>query len=499
MTDMLHPSSRLIIVSNRLPFEIEEKEGRSIPRPGSGGLITALAPILRNRGGIWCGWPGGLEGGSEETSSLIQQAEEQSGYTFSPVFLNNEEVDNYYYGFSTEIIWPLFHDLQTLSNFRPEYWDAYKRVNEKFAENIVQNASERDFIWVHDYHLMLVGEALRQKKVQSKTAFFLHIPFPSIDIFMKLPWRFEVLRALLSYDLIGLQTMQDYRNFIQCLRLLRKEVQTTSMKGMHLCRAKQRETRVGAFPISIDFQEFSSHATSLEVEEAAWFLHEKWKEEKLLFSVDRLDYTKGIVVRLEAIRLFLLRYPEYRKKVRFIQLLVPSRTKIKEYSDLKQEVDRLVSEINSQFAEDNWMPIQYVYRPMSRLELLSHYRTSDVALVTSIKDGMNLVSKEYVACQVEKKGVLILSQFAGSAHQLQHGALLVNPYHIEEVSDAIYRALEMGFEEKKKRIQSMQRVIKKHDVFWWMQSFLEAAFAKRLTDFPRILGDWHQFDFLHSS
>jgi len=476
--------SQLIIVSNRLPFEIEVKEDEPELKPGSGGLVTALAPVLKNRGGIWTGWPGGS--GLDETKlhKAIVKMQDSVGFEFDPVFLTKEQVDLYYHGFSNEIIWPLFHDLQTQCNFAPEYWKAYQEVNDRFAEVLVRRGKENQFIWVHDYQLMLVGQSLRRKGVTSKIGFFLHIPFPPLDLFMKLPWRFQVLQALLSYDLIGFQTLRDCRNFIQCVRLLKKNIHY--VKGFYLCRDQDKETRIGAFPISIDFKEFADNAYSQQISEAAWLLHEKWTDQQLIFSLDRLDYTKGITYRLEAIRTFLQKYPEFHKKVCFIQVIIPSRTDIPSYQQLKQQIDRLVGEINSQYTQDSWIPIYHIFRHLNQQELLAYYRTSDVALVTPIKDGMNLVAKEYIACQIERNGVLILSEFAGAAVQLHRGALLVHPYDVAGIAEIIHKALTMPKEERLKRMRQLRRIVKKYDIFWWMQTFLRTAFAHDLKDFPIV-------------
>ncbi len=479
-------SSRLVIVSNRLPFEIEKKDGEISLRPGSGGLVTAMAPVLRNRGGVWIGWPGGVESDDDAIRKGIEEADSEVGFTFSPVFLSQEDVELYYHGFSNEVIWPLFHDLQTHCRFLPAYWKSYQKVNETFANTCLQTIHHEDFIWVHDYQLMLLGESLRNKGVESKIGFFLHIPFPSPDIFMKLPWRFEILHALLKYDLIGFQTARDHRNFINCIRFLKEDVHLQGGKGMHICRSHGRKVRIGTFPISIDFNEFASHADSEEIARAAWLLHENWSGQKIIFSLDRLDYTKGILDRLEAIRIFLQQHPEFHKKICFVQIVVPSRTKIDGYQALKQEIDRLVGEINSQFSRESWVPIHYVFRSLKRSELLAFYRTSDIALVTSVKDGMNLVAKEYVACQTEKNGVLLLSEFAGAASQFQQGALLIHPYDLEGVAQALYYALTMSEEERYKRMELLRRNVKRYNIFWWTKMFLKMAFAKELTDFPVI-------------
>jgi len=482
-------SSRLVIVSNRLPYEIENNEGELSLRPGSGGRVTAMAPVLRNRGGVWVGWSGGSGENEEEIREVIKQADTEVGFTFSPVFLSKKEIELYYHGFSNEVIWPLFHDLQTHCRFLPAYWESYQKVNTIFADACMKDRHEEDFIWVHDYQLMLLGESLRVRGVESRIGFFLHIPFPPPDIFMKLPWRFQILHALLKYDLIGFQTARDHRNFINSVRFLKDDVEIQSAKGMHICCSHGRDVRVGTFPISIDFDEFATHAASEEVSKKAWFLHEKWSDQKIIFSLDRLDYTKGIPERLEAIRIFLQRHPEFHKRICFVQTVVPSRTKIDGYQALKQDIDRLVGEINSQFSRENWVPVHYVFRSLRRSELLAFYRTSDVALITPVKDGMNLVAKEYIASQTDSNGVLVLSEFAGAASQLQQGALLVHPYDVEGVADALHYALTMSSDERSNRMEVMRRNVKRYNIFLWTKMFLKMAFAKELTDFP-VIGEY---------
>lgn len=477
---------RLVIISNRLPFVVEKKDDKLSLKSGSGGLATALAPVLRDRGGVWIGWTGMSDGDEQEITALFKKTQYSQGFLLSPVFLDKEDISLYYDGFSNEIIWPLFHDLQTQCHFVPEYWEAYKRVNGMFADKVTEQVLPSDFIWVHDYHLLLVGQELRNRKAHQKIGFFLHTPFPPLDIFLKLPWRFQIINALLQYDLIGFQTMRDKRGFIQCARTLLKEVHITNNKSMHICTINQREVRIGVFPISIDYHEFERVATSKEVTENLITLKKSTYNQIMVFSVDRLDYTKGILLRLEAIRRFLTEHPEFHKKIQFMQLVIPSRAEIPQYHQLMEEINRLVGEINSQITHEGWVPIHHLYRSFDRKELITHYRRSEIVLITSVKDGMNLVAKEYIASNVEENGVVILSEFAGAAAQLSHEALLVNPYDVVGVANAIHTAITMPFKEKKKRMRKMRRDVKKYDVFWWVENFLQAAFSKVLQDFPQI-------------
>ena len=485
MNDISH-NPHLIIVSNRLPVVIRREGDSFSVEPGSGGLVTALAPVLRNRDGIWIGWAGTHDSDDPRINELIGKAKEIAGFSFHPVSLTQEEVELYYYGFSNEIIWPLFHDLQSRCNFVPEYWEAYQHVNRKFAEVVAAYSSPDDYIWIHDYQLLLAGDQLRKLGSTTPLGFFLHIPFPPPDIYAKLPWRFQVLKALLEFDLIGFQTVRDRRNFVQCVRSFLHDVEVENIGPLHILHVGSRDIRVGSFPISIDFDDFVRRAESQEVAESAWYIHENLPKRKLILGVDRLDYTKGIPLRLESFRMFLRRHPELHTKVTLIQIVVPSRVYIPRYQNLKEEIERLVGEINGELSQSGWTPIVYMFRHLGRRELLGYYRTSEIALITPVKDGMNLVAKEYCATCIGDNGVLILSEFAGAVAQLQRNAILVNPYDIEQVADAIFQAFVMPDEERKRRMRNMRRSIKRQDVFWWVRSFLNVAIAKELMDFPVV-------------
>lgn len=478
-------ADRLVVVSNRLPFVLSQQEdGRYSLVPGAGGLISALAPVLRNRGGMWIGWPGPSAHAVPDLDKVLSNATKNSGYTLKPVQLTPEEKEKFYQGFSNEVIWPLFHDLQSHCNFDPTYWSAYQKVNRKFAEAILATHRGDDFVWVHDYHLMNVARELRRKGMQSQIAFFLHIPFPPLDIFVKVPWRFQLLSALLEYNLIGFQTLRDRRNFIQCVRLLDPDLVLTGKGQVIAMRACGHDVRLGAFPIGIDYAEFAKKAATPDVTEKVLKLHQDLPNRRIILGVDRLDYTKGIAHRFEAFRNALLRYPDLHQKVTLIQVVVPSREDIPRYHEMKMEIERTVGEINGQFTQSGWVPIHYIFRSLSRTELLAYYRASHIGLVTPLKDGMNLVAKEFCACDVEEDGVLILSEFAGAAAQLQRGALIVNPYDVEDVADAIHTAFVMLPEERRQRMRKMRRSVREYDIFWWVDSFLKAAIAKDLSNFP---------------
>jgi alpha,alpha-trehalose-phosphate synthase [UDP-forming] len=477
--------SRLIVVSNRLPFAFRRAPGgRWHAEPGSGGLVTALLPVLRDRGGTWIGWPGAA-GPVRDFAPALAQAGAAAGYTLGAVPLDDEEVRNFYLGFSNEIIWPLFHDLPSLCNFDPAYWRTYCAVNRKFAKAIAARATRGDFVWVHDYHLMNVASELRALGTAARLAFFLHIPFPSPDVFLKLPWRKPLLEALLRYDLVGFQTLRDRRNFVACIEALGEEAKIEGRGAVVSARTPHGTVRIGAFPISIDYNAFMRAAVSGEVEAKARELHALLPRRKLVLGVDRLDYTKGITLRLKAFQDLLERYPDIRGRVSLIQVVVPSREDIPEYHRMKSEIEQLVGRINGAFARPGgWVPVWYEYRSLSRVELFAYYRAADIALITPLKDGMNLVAKEYCACSIEEDCVLILSEFAGAAEQLGAGAVLVNPYDVQGVANAIRAAHAMPEAERVARMRGMRRSIRRQDVFWWVDSFLRAAIARDLRAFP---------------
>ncbi len=485
-TGVKRTKERLIVVSNRLPYVFARGEdGRWKTQGGAGGLVTALVPVLRDRGGTWIGWPG-TSGDNSGLDQALAEASEQLGIHMRGVQLDEADVDNFYHGFSNEIIWPLFHDFASLCIFDPKYWASYKEVNRRFARAVVEECSKADFVWVQDYHLMNVAAEARSLGCKVRMGFFLHIPFPPPDIFFKLPWRSTLLHALLRYDLIGFQTLRDRRNFIQCLRLSEESVTVQGKGNVVTVTAGAYTTRVGNFPISIDYGNFARAAAAADVAGRAEELHRKLPQRKLILGIDRLDYTKGIPQRLLAFRNALDRYPELREKISLIQVVVPSRIDIPQYHELKSEIDQLVGEINGRFMRPGgWVPVWYIYSSLSRSDLLAYYRAAHIALVTPLKDGMNLVAKEYCACSIEEECVLILSEFAGAAAQLQRGALLVNPYDIEGVADAIYRAYTMSNEERRNRMRRLRRGVRECDIFWWVDTYLQAAIDRDLSDYPQ--------------
>jgi len=461
-----------ILVSNRLPIKIENEDDKWRLSPGSGGLVTALAPVLKNHEGFWIGWPGAEI--NSDVEELLRESNSEVGYDLGTVNLSEEEVDGFYRGFSNGALWPLFHDLLDHCTFDSANWEIYQKVNYKFARAVAENAGDSNFIWVQDYHLMLVGFFLNEMGFRDRAAFFLHVPFPPKDIFIKLPWRQEILEALLAYRLIGFQTERDRRNFIHCVRHLIPAAQLSHHRKYPFIRYENRTSRIGAFAISIDFNQFNNSAKSKEVNDTAWFIHEKYPNQKIVLGVDRLDYTKGIPHRLLAFENLLERYPELKEKIVLTQIIVPSRTEVPEYQQMKSQIDEMVGRINSKLTTRGWVPIHYIYGSLSQNELLGYYKASEIALITPLKDGMNLVAKEYCACCYDDVGVLILSEFAGAASRLHVGAILVNPYNLEEVADSIYHAYYMDIDEQKKRMRKLRAEIRRNNVFKWVDQFVKS-------------------------
>ncbi len=477
---MERKSTQLLVVSNRLPVAVTQEDGQWKARPSSGGLVTALAPLMRKNRGLWIGWPGCDAGAPVD--ELMSQASEEQGFDLKAIDLSEDEVARYYRGFSNETLWPLFHDLLGFCRFEEANWETYVEINRRFAEILATQISEASFVWVHDYQLMLVGHFLREMGVEHKTNFFLHIPFPSADLYRRLPWRQELIEGLLQYDHVGFQTANDRRNFVQCIRSLVPDARARAQRRQSTVRWGGRQIRLGSYPISIDFEEFANGAQSHEVADAAWYIHENLPGRVLVLGLDRLDYTKGIPERFLAFERFLEKYPETRGKVSLLQILVPSRTKVPEYQSLKGRLDTLVGHINSRFTQHGWVPIHYLFRHLDRSQLLGHYRACEIALITPLRDGMNLVAKEYCAASVENNGILILSEFAGAAPQLSKGALVVNPYDIEQTADAIYRAYVMSPESRARRMKLLRGEIRRNDVHRWVEWFLGTADVPRVDD-----------------
>ena len=464
---------RLVAVSNRLPVEVKFRAGHPRLSQSAGGLATALDSIWRDAHGVWVGWAGAVD--SETATTLLQKAARGRSYSFKGVPLTRDEISKFYSGFANEIIWPLFHDMPSRCDFDPEFWEVYQRVNRRFAQATAEAATAKDFIWAHDYHLMLMGRYLREVGSTARTGFFLHIPFPAPDMFEKLPWRRQILRSLLHYHLVGFQTDRDRFNFLSCLERIVPEATSFREDPYNTVVMEGQRTRVGTFPISIAFEEFANHSASHEVEIGATQFRHELNNKFLVLGVDRMDYTKGIPERLKAFRILLRRYPELRHRVTLLQVVVPSREEIPNYKELRREVELLVSQINGEFTESGWVPIHYMHRNLTRKQLLTYYRAADILIVTSLKDGMNLVAKEFCAAQVDECGVVVISEFTGAAAEMRHGALVVNPNDLAGIAEAVFRACVMPVEEKRSRMRLLRDIIRTYNVQSWADGFLNAA------------------------
>jgi trehalose 6-phosphate synthase/phosphatase len=474
------PNRPIVVVSNRLPFTFTQTDHGIERMPSAGGLVTALEPVLRKRGGTWIGWPGT---NLTEGDSLSSGAD---GYEIAPVSLSEDEIERYYKGLSNATLWPLMHSLIDRTRFDSRDWETYCVVNERFGNTVAAKAGNASFVWVHDYQLMLTPAQIRRNLPDIQIGFFLHIPFPPYDVFRLLPWDRELLRGMLATDLIGFHVRSYATNFLDCVE---RSLGARVNRAEGLVEYGDHTTRVGAFPLGIDFELFESLAMEVGAPP-------KNPEERVVLGVDRLDYTKGIPERMLAFERLLETHPEHRGKVALLQIAVPSRADVAEYQDLKREIEEHVGRINGRFANSGWSPIRYLYRSVDRKRLCSIYRDSDVALVTPLRDGMNLVAKEFVACQVADPGVLVLSKLAGAAQTMRE-ALRVNPYDIDGTAEAVHRALEMEEAERRSRMVALRRREKRDDIENWVRTFLEDADHERTalnplgdSDFEAWLGDF---------
>ncbi len=479
---------KTIIISNRLPVQLQISNGKLKAVPSVGGLATGMKSVHSGDDGLWIGWSGLTdEEIPPELSREIDDALTQHGA--SKVLLSEQEVEGYYYGFSNRTIWPLFHYFLEYTEFELGYWETYKKVNRKFADAVLERTDENDTIWVHDYQLMLVPQMVRENRPEMSIGFFLHIPFPSFEIFRTLPWREELLNGLLGADLIGFHTYDYERHFLSSVRrLLGLEV---SFNEVFLA---DRVIKVDSFPMGIDYKKFSEaakeHATRSrdqrsELQQRLDMHKKSAPSSRLILSIDRLDYSKGIAKRLNAFEYFLNKYPGYKEKVRLIILTVPSRSEVPQYQLLKKEVDELVGRINGQFSTVNWTPIWYFYRSMPFDNLIDLYTSSDIAWLTPLRDGMNLVAKEYVATRTDKTGVLILSEMAGAANEMNE-ALLINPNNFEQIADALDEAIHMPIEEQQRRNVEIQSRLERYNVEKWANSFMNSLRAQKDRDAQHV-------------
>ena len=451
--------SRLIVISNRVTAQAG-------PSGAQGGLWVALGAALRQYRGIWFGWSG--EQTDEFTGHIDLQRHD--GITTATIDLEEQDIEEYYNGYANRTLWPLFHYRIDLAEYDRSFAGGYERVNERFAETVAPLIEPDDLVWVHDYHLIPLGMQLRERRLKNRIGFFLHIPWPPQRLLVSLPFHQRLVRSMLAYDLIGFQTeewLDSFHHYIE-----REMGGTVAADGT--VRVGNRSVRAAAFPIGIDSDDFAKMVGSQKAKQACARLKRSVEGKKIIIGVDRLDYSKGLPERFHGYRRFLEEHDDCRGKVTFLQIAPPSRGEVHTYEEIREHLDELSGRINGEFAAVDWVPIRYVNQGYPREDLAGFYRASQIALITPLRDGMNLVAKEYVAAQdPDDPGVLILSRFAGAAHQLKD-ALLVNPYSKDEISDAIDKALAMPRGERIRRWRAMMNNVEKEDVVAWRTDFVAA-------------------------
>ncbi|HJU45224.1 MAG TPA: bifunctional alpha,alpha-trehalose-phosphate synthase (UDP-forming)/trehalose-phosphatase, partial [Chitinophagaceae bacterium] len=458
---------RLFIVSNRLPLIVDEEKGI---QQASGGLITAIDSYLSKISAdtfdevFWSGVPGCFINTWAAASKKI----DDNAFTYLPVFVPEREYEGYYNGFSNSVLWPLFHYFPSYVEYNIEAYECYQKVNNLFAEVLLKNLRPTDTVWIHDYHLLPLAALLRKEMPELTIGFFLHIPFPSFEIFRLLPkkWQEDMLKGMLGADLIGFHTIDYAGHFLQSVQMV-----LGPDHERHVIHYDNRIIKVDVFPISIDFEKFHEAYDNEQVVSLRQSMLQKMAERKIIFSVDRLDYTKGVQNRLKAYEYFLQQNPAYHSKVVFIMVIVPSRDSIPRYAERKKMIDEMISRINSKTGNIHWMPVIYQYNSLEFENMLALYSSCDLALITPLRDGMNLISKEFVASRKDKKGVLVISEMAGAARELTD-ALTINPNDILEMAQKIKEGLEMNEEEQAMRLTNMQKRISSYDVKAWVDDFM---------------------------
>ncbi len=483
-----HVKKKVIIVSNRLPVSVAKiKESIKI-RQSAGGLTTGVGALFKSmENSVWIGWPG--ISSEKAGSSKAEIVAELAKLRYRPVFLKKNAVENFYYGFCNRTIWPLFHYFTRYTEYNRKQYESFCKVNELFAETVFEIADKDDIIWVHDYHLMLLPALIKKRWANATVGFFLHIPFPAYEIFRLLPQRREILEGILGADLIGFHTY-DYANYF--LDAVRRITGLENRLGQLL--VKNRVAKVDSYPMGIDYELFNGTAKKSAIKNEIEKIRKRTEGLKIILSIDRLDYTKGIPERLQCYELFLEKYPEFREKVVLIMIVVPSRVQLKYYQLMKNDIEKYVGRINGKYGTLRWNPIHYLYRSIPFNLLVALYNIADVALVTPLRDGMNLVAKEYIASKTNNTGVLICSETAGASKETGE-SLIVNPNNINEVADAIKKALILDEEDKKEPIGIIKKRLKRFNIYRWGDEFLNDLNevkryqsymrAKRITDIAK--------------
>jgi trehalose 6-phosphate synthase/phosphatase len=463
--------SRLLVMSNRAPIRLIKEGGRERIEPTVGGVGSTFLRLLERHGGFWIAWSGG-----QHRPGPLLMPPGAPRFAMLLTRLSERDISGYYYGVCNRALWPLMHFMVSKCVFETAHWESYRRVNQMFAATAEAQASRFDVAWIQDFHLALVPGFLREKHSALPIGLFWHVPWPPEQVFRIFPWRNELLLGMLGSDLIGFHTRPYVKHFLDCCeRILGYEVDRETGTVHH----DSRMTKVGAFPLGIPADYFVEQSTTAEVRGRARRIRKMLRTPTVILSVDRLDYTKGILERLLAFERFLELNPHYRKQVTLVLIAVPSRTKVAEYAALKRQLDELVGRVMGRFSSDGWAPIRYLYTQFRAEELIAYYQVSDIALVTPLRDGMNLIAKEYIASQVNDSAVLILSEFAGAAEELTD-ALPVNPYDTDEMAARIKQAIEMPVEEKQRRFRRMRSRVETDNLDAWSDKFLGTLQKRRL-------------------
>jgi trehalose 6-phosphate synthase/phosphatase len=491
-------NKRIIVVANRLPVSVCQAEEGISYKASPGGLVTALSSLKDKYEQLWIGWPGEVDLELLDASEITTKL--KTDFKAIPIFLNKQQINRYYFGFSNKVLWPILHYLPGHCDYDERDWKMYKQVNEIFAEKVLKQLDDdqyENWIWIHDYQLLLVPALVREKRPNAKIGFFLHTPFPTSEIVRAVPYRNELLKGILGASLIGFHTYGYLRHFrSSLLRILgiNSEINRVDLET--------HSAKLGVYPISIDTAKIQETVNSNKIQEYTQIVQQITQKRKLIISVDRLDYTKGIANRLKGFKKFLERNPRYASQTVLVQIAVPSRTQITSYRELKEEVEEIVSEINEIYEKEKNPPIHYIYRSLPFEKLAAFYKAAEICLVTPLCDGMNLVAKEYVAVQKDK-GVLILSEFAGAASELGE-AMVINPWNPDQIADAIEQAFNMPFWERSRRMNALFTKVARNDVHYWANSFLadleepasvlvsSATEPLSLSMRDEILGKYHQ-------
>jgi trehalose 6-phosphate synthase/phosphatase len=467
MVEQLNHLEKIILVSNREPYIHEYTNNDKIKvKKAFGGLVTALDPLMQENGGTWIAWGSGsadFDVTNQNQKVTVPPITER--YILKRIHLSDEEESLFYKGYANSVLWPLFHVFIEKMKTNEKLWNTYQKINQRFADAILSEIDEDTFVWIHDYHLALIPYFVKKKVQNAKIAYFWHIPWPPWEIFGSLPQRNEILTGLLHADILGFHTDSYKQNFLRCCK--RKPDAILRNDFVH---CNSQETKIVSLPLGIDYTSFAGKDDKNKAVEEAKRLKEANDVDSIILGIDRLDYTKGILNRLKAFEYFLETYQEFHEKVVLIQIATPSRYEIDEYFNMKKNIDETVGRINAKFRTANWTPVKYFFKRLPQTMLLAYYKVSDVALLTPLRDGMNLIAKEYIAAR-QKEGAIILSEFAGASEQLNE-AIIVNPYDIPSTAEALKTAITMPSEERKNRFQELKNKVKKYNSSWWLHQFI---------------------------